>query len=56
MENGYYYDNNGKSYLVYSGKMYTVISDRHWTWGNYEWAEMKIGFRAWLRGLLKGVK
>ena len=56
MDDGYYYANTGKSYLFYSGKMYVVIPDCHWTCGNYEWAEMKIGFWAWLCQLLKGVE
>ncbi|MCK4821419.1 hypothetical protein KA005_36980 [bacterium] len=50
MENGYYYDTMGNSYLFHLGRMYKV-SPEHWTLGpwNIEWAEMKIGFWDWLR-------
>ena len=48
IDNGFYYDTNGKSFFVYSGKMYAVITNRHWTWGNFEWAEMRSGFWGWL--------
>ena len=50
MENGYYYDTQGKSYLVHLNRMYEVLPE-HWTLANYniEWAEMKVGFLGWLR-------
>ena len=52
LENGFYYGKGDNSYLVYSGNMYAVISDRHWTYNGFEWAEMRIGFRRWLFNLL----
>ncbi len=49
MENGYYYDSMGNSYLFHLDRMWEVSPD-HWTLsGDIEWAELRAGFWGRLR-------